>query len=331
MPRPAASQEALVSIEEIVALDFETANEQRASACSVALVKADASGKILGQTSTLLKPAAGFDYFNRMNIAIHGITPSDVAEAPTFEEALPALREFIGDAPVIAHNMAFDYSVWNAAAAAVDQPGLTAPRLCTLRIARQVLRRGRGEPNDLATLTQEFAPSFEFTHHQALADATACLHVLFGMLPALEVDLDTLVTEFAPDADGRHAPHSRYYAAGDAGLASAGILDAAAVEAWEESEVLGGWNICFTGALDRMNRTTAKALVKKLGGTPQDTVTKKTRILVEGVGNPVVWRPGVDGSRKTQKARELAESGQEIEAMNEETFFDMLSELAAAE
>ena len=72
--------------------------------------------------------------------------------------------------------------------------------------------------------------------------------------------------------------------------------------------------------------------MKKLGGTPQDSVTKKTRILVEGVGNPAVWRPGIDGSRKTQKARELAESGHEIEAMNEDTFFAMLSEqLAAAE
>ncbi|MBK4121511.1 exonuclease domain-containing protein [Kocuria rhizophila] len=319
-----------MGVQGIVALDFETANEQRASACSIALVRAEADGHILDQTSTLLRPADGFDYFNSYNVSIHGITPDDVRGAPTFEEALPALRSFIGGAPVVAHNMAFDYSVWNAAAAAVGQPGLEAPRLCTLRIARQILGR-HDRPNDLKTLAGEFAPSHDFTHHQALDDATACIQILFGMLPPLGVSLETLVQEFALDSTGRHAPGSRFYAAGAGGrVSSSGVIDAAAVEGWEESEVLGGWGICFTGALERMNRSTAQTLVKKLGGIPQNAPSKKTRILVEGVSNPSVWRPGTDGSAKTRKARSLAEAGHELEAMNEETFFAMLSELTAA-
>lgn len=320
-----------MNVEAIVALEIETANEQRASACSIALVKADTDGRILDRTSTLLRPAEGFDYFNPRNIAIHGIADDDVREAPTFEESLPALLDFIGDAPVIAHNMVFDYSVWNAAATAVGQPGLEAPRLCTLRMARQLLGR-HDRPNDLKTLASEFAPSFDFAHHQALDDAMACLRVLFGMLPALELDLETLVAEFALDPTGRLAPGSRFRSlrAGSR-VASIGVLDEAAVEAWEESQILNGWGICFTGALNRMHRTTAKALVEKLGGATQASPTKKTRILVEGVANPSVWRPGVDSSRKMLKARELAEAGQEIEAMNEETFFAMISEMVAAE
>ncbi|MEV8166153.1 exonuclease domain-containing protein [Rothia kristinae] len=319
-----------MNTEQIVALDFETANEQRASACAIGMVRADASGQIIDRYSTLLRPAPGFDYFSHFNVSIHGITAEDVEDAPTFEEALPELREFIGESPVIAHNMAFDYSVWNAASAAIGQPGLNSRRLCTLRIARQILRR-HDRPNDLKTLAAEFAPEVDFAHHRASDDAAACLHVLFGMLPNIQVDLATLVREFSLDSSGRRPLGSRFYACRCGSLAALDTIDEVEIESWPDSDILAGAGICFTGTLDRMNRNTAKALVRKLGGTPQDGVTKKTRILVEGISDPARWRPGADGSSKTRKARALAESGQQIEAMTEETFFAMLSELEASQ
>ena len=39
-----------------------------------------------------------------------GIYPEDVADAPTLDELLPQLRDFFGEAPVIAHNAGFDVS-----------------------------------------------------------------------------------------------------------------------------------------------------------------------------------------------------------------------------
>ena len=41
-------------------------------------------------------------------IRVHGITDDKVRDAPKFRDVVQALMEFIGDAPVIAHNAAFD-------------------------------------------------------------------------------------------------------------------------------------------------------------------------------------------------------------------------------
>ena len=48
-------------------------------------------------------------------MAIHGITQEMVEDAPTEEEVLPKILEFIGDYPIVAHNAIFDFSFLNEA------------------------------------------------------------------------------------------------------------------------------------------------------------------------------------------------------------------------
>lgn len=64
-----------------VAVDFETANEKRGSACSVALVKFDEEGAEAARWSTLLRPHESLDYFSPINTWVHGIRAADVADA----------------------------------------------------------------------------------------------------------------------------------------------------------------------------------------------------------------------------------------------------------
>ena len=116
---------------DFVALDFETANSSRASACSIGLVKVQ-FGQIVAKKSILFKPPVGFDEFNGWNIAIHGITPAMVADRPRFEAVWPEISSFIGDQIVVAHNASFDISVLRASLTAVMKswrwPPLTMPR-----------------------------------------------------------------------------------------------------------------------------------------------------------------------------------------------------------
>jgi len=59
------------------------------------------NGKIKDEFQTLINPE---QHIRKSSIAIHGITPEMVEDAPTEAEAMPKILEFIGDYPIVAHN-----------------------------------------------------------------------------------------------------------------------------------------------------------------------------------------------------------------------------------
>ena len=69
----------------IIAIDFETANEQRASACSIGLAWIE-DGEVTRVEERLIRPSEM--RFSGFNISIHGITPDDVVDEPEFPEVL---------------------------------------------------------------------------------------------------------------------------------------------------------------------------------------------------------------------------------------------------
>jgi DNA polymerase III epsilon subunit-like protein len=71
---------------DFVAMDFETANEKRASACAVALVFFE-DGRVSKQYEWFIRPPHHLDYFNPFNTQIHGITASPVPVSHTLIEA----------------------------------------------------------------------------------------------------------------------------------------------------------------------------------------------------------------------------------------------------
>ena len=105
-----------------IALDFETANGKRTSICSVGMVKV-VNHQITESFYTLVNPN---DYFSQQNIAVHGIQPNEVHDAPTFEKVYPFMMQFIDDLPVVAHNAAFDMSVLHESIKAIgsDTPNM---------------------------------------------------------------------------------------------------------------------------------------------------------------------------------------------------------------
>ena len=155
------------------AIDFETANGSPASPCAVGLVKVR-DGQIVDTFVTLIQPPAPNNWFHEGNIRVHGIKPSDVLDAPSWNEALGLMLQFIGEDILIAHNAPFDMGVLRASAAAVDATLPSLQYTCSLAISRKTYNLESYRLNAVAyAIGHE-----EFNHHDALADSDACARIV---------------------------------------------------------------------------------------------------------------------------------------------------------
>ncbi len=160
-----------------VAIDFETANASRDSACSLGMVKV-MDNKIVEEWYELIKPPSmHFDY---RNILIHGIKPEDVINEKNFGEHWSSILAFISDNPVIAHNAAFDFSVLRYCLDTYELPYPEFNYFCTVIAAK--VTWPELDRHDLHTVSSKLG--FKFKHHNALEDARACANVLIAACEA---------------------------------------------------------------------------------------------------------------------------------------------------
>lgn len=152
------------------AIDFETANSGRSSACAVGLAIFE-QGVLVERFSSLIRPPSS--YFRTDFIAIHGIRWEDVAMQPTFAALWPELgRRLAGCRYLVAHNMAFDWGILLGTLAHYgmeDTPVRQLQRLCTVQLARQVWRQLHN--HKLSTVCGHLAIPLQ--HHDAASDALA--------------------------------------------------------------------------------------------------------------------------------------------------------------
>src|SRR4051812_25659529 len=124
-----------------VAIDFETADQGRDSACSVGLVRVE-NGVVVQKAVQLLRPPRleGGDLFSPapaefMFTYIHGIKPVQVLDAPSFRDAWPKLAPLLKGADfVAAHNAPFDSGVLAACCAAAGLPAPALRFICTVKL-----------------------------------------------------------------------------------------------------------------------------------------------------------------------------------------------------
>ena len=122
------------------------------------------NGKITKEYQTLINPQ---QHIRKSSIAIHGITQDMVEDAPTEEEALPKILDFIGDYPIVAHNAIFDYSFLNEACLRVFGKELKNPRIDSQMMFKEIAPEL--ESHGLEALTQRFNVDLT-NHHRAMAD-----------------------------------------------------------------------------------------------------------------------------------------------------------------
>ena len=125
------------------------------------------NGKIKDEFQTLINPK---QHIRKSSIAIHGITPEMVEDAPTEEEAIPQILEFIGDYPIVAHNAIFDYSFLNEASKRVTGEEIENERIDTQQMFREVFPDL--EAHGLNALSEKFKIDL-INHHRAMGDTMA--------------------------------------------------------------------------------------------------------------------------------------------------------------
>ena len=154
-----------------VAIDFETADHQRDSACAVALVRVEGE-RIVARECHLIRPPRRQFVFTHL----HGIMWQDVAHQPTFGQLWPRLQPLLWNIDFLAaHNAPFDRSVLQACCAAAGLSPPTTPFLCTVRLARETWKL---HPAKLSDVCQYLKIALQ--HHHAASDAEACARIVLA-------------------------------------------------------------------------------------------------------------------------------------------------------
>ncbi|HEX5386062.1 MAG TPA: 3'-5' exonuclease [Gemmatimonadales bacterium] len=139
--------------------------------------------------------------------SITGITDAMVRGAPTFAELADQVLAALGGRVFVAHNARFDWGFVGAELRRARDLALDGPRLCTVRLARKLVR-GVGSCG-LDSLTHHFGFA-NAARHRAAGDAMVTAQLLARLLElAREAGARTLQDLAALEARSSRAPRRR--------------------------------------------------------------------------------------------------------------------------
>lgn len=281
-----------------VAIDVETANADMASICSIG-VAAFENGSLTSEWYSLIDPE---DFFDPVNISIHGITEGDVQDAPTFKDAAMHIERLLGSQIVVTHTH-FDRVAMHQAAGRWDIPLPACTWLDSARVVRRTwadcAKSGYGLGNVCKMI------GYTFDHHNALEDAKAAGHIMLAAMKESGLDLDAMLKRVLQPVD----PSS----SGTVTITRDGNPDGP----------LAGEVIVFTGTLG-ITRREAADLAASVGCDVSNSVTKKTTMLVVG-DTDATKLAGHDKSSKHRKAEGLVEAGQQMRIIRETDFKELVA------
>ncbi|QKR99123.1 DNA polymerase III subunit epsilon [Sphingomonas sp. CL5.1] len=120
--------------------------------------------------------------------AVHGLSDAFLSDKPRFPELVEAMLDFIGDAPLVAHNAGFDFGFLNGELKQCGRPLVCTTRMVdTLTIARS---KHPGAKHTLDALCSRYG--IDRSHrvlHGALLDAQLLAQVYVELLGGRQIGL----------------------------------------------------------------------------------------------------------------------------------------------
>jgi DNA polymerase-3 subunit epsilon len=307
---------------DFVAIDFETANNDLNSACSIGLVAVN-NKQIVEKKYYLIKPPTG--KFDKINTKIHGLTAADVADAADFSGVWPEIAPYIESNLVVAHNANFDMSVLKCCLEKYQLPVPKAAYVCSIDISDYAFPMAVGK--SLAERTGLLGINLENAHN-ALADTVACAELV---IKTLEINQQQSLQAFLVEKKIKHRSlkdlkqltvfkkqnnsFSRFNQICIADIA-------ATVDTIDDQNPVYQKAFVFTGEME-LAREEAMQMVVNLGGIIKSGVSKKINYLVVGQQDKsLVGSQGM--SSKELKAQELITQGIEIKIINEQAFMELV-------
>jgi DNA polymerase-3 subunit epsilon len=275
-------------------IDVETANPDIGSICQIGVAKF-ADGKLIDEWSSLIDPE---DYFDDVNVSIHGIEKRMVSGKPTLPDVAENLRTYLENTVSVCHTHFDRIAVARGFAKYKLQPIATS-WLDSARVVRRAWKDLAWKGYGLANVCSRIG--YEFTHYDALEDAKAAGYVLLAALRESQQDLDAWQRRVNQPIDSERSS-----------------TGAAIRRDGNPEGDLFGEIIVFTGALE-LPRREAADLAACIGCQVAQNVTKKTTILVVG-DQDVSKLAGHEKSTKQRTAEQLAAEGHPIRIIRETDF-----------
>ncbi|MZP29608.1 exonuclease [Heliobacterium undosum] len=163
---------------DFVAIDFETANGARNSACAIGLTVV-AGGKAVESCSWLIRPPVLYFPFTY----IHGITAEQVKDEPTFDMLWPTLLPYLQGQLLVAHNVSFDKGVLEST---LKHYGLSLPESCYICSVETARKTWPSLRNHKLNTVAEFL-GVQLNHHDARDDAYAAAQIILHALKSHQV------------------------------------------------------------------------------------------------------------------------------------------------
>ena len=163
-------------MKDFAAIDFETANYERTSVCSVGIVVVR-DGMIVDSFYSLIQPEP--NYYKYWCTQVHGLCREDTENAPVFPDVWAKIEPLIEGLPLVAHNRLFDESCLKAVFRCYQMDYPDYEFYDTLAASRRLLPDL--ENHQLDTVAAACGYPMEH-HHHALADAEACAHIAIKLL-----------------------------------------------------------------------------------------------------------------------------------------------------
>ena len=347
-----------------VALDFETASHRPDSACQLGLAVYE-EGRLVQQIAQLIRPPRL--YFSPRCIAVHGISPQDVKDAPTWDAVWEEHQELFENYPIIAHNAAFDLNVLLASLKAF---GLECPYM-EYSCSRMIAQRTWPGRTSYALKSAADALALQFRHHDALEDAKVCGEIVLAAAAAMQVSsLEALENSVAvlrgrvqfgirisprgrnrgrgsttaaslqqswgsPDSSGPPSVGESQAVAREGGVLASSVAERL-VRQCEGTRPLDGKHLVLSGRLLGLDHPTAVGFLERLGGVVQRDINLQTTYVI--VGTPMQGVESECGSddrdplsqRQRDEIDRRRQEGQSIRILTQRQLLALLPGGAAA-
>lgn len=131
--------------------------------------------------------------------AVHGLSSAFLSGKPLFSETFGELLEFLGDAPLVAHNAGFDFGFLNAELERIGKPTISMDRMIdTVAIAR---KKHPGAKLSLDALCTRYGVDRSHrVKHGALLDAELLAQVYVELKGGRQIGLELAAQADAADS-----------------------------------------------------------------------------------------------------------------------------------
>ncbi|HRF81108.1 MAG TPA: exonuclease domain-containing protein, partial [Flavobacteriales bacterium] len=287
-----------------MAIDVETANEQRNSLCAVAVVQVQAGVVTRTWKSLVCPPELRVEAINR---SIHRIEEHELRVAPSFSLLWEQLAVMLEGQLVVAHNAEFDMNVLQQTLAHYTLRAPAMRSLCTLKLAHVAFPA----LDDYRLADVASYLGLPFRHHACEEDARVCAQIAVQGIPRVSLsrfsfDEADLTSTFVK-APSRSAPQGLSAVFADKDFDRTLLKPDLSIG--DPTHPFYNKRLVFTGDLNSMPRSEAAERVRALGTDINTSISRKTQIVVMGKGA---------GPSKLMKIEELKSQGVEIWVVQEE-------------